>query len=142
MRQAPATERYEQPYTTQLAMIEPIYLILILSKNCKRQLEVWLISLPGAIVQTGQCSAPFGMGHFADITRSRNTAKADSKPKQKSTRYEHMHVHRRSLDASADDDNDSTGEHPCATAKIVIHRTGENNSWDRSNVVDCKNKAC
>jgi len=70
------------------------------------------------------------MGHLADITRRRDTAKADSKPKQKPARYEHMHVHRRSLDARADDDNDSTSEHSGATAKIVIYWARENNSWN------------
>jgi hypothetical protein len=78
------------------------------------------------------------MGHFTDVAWCRDTAKADSKPKQESTSEEHVHVDRRSLDTCTNYDDGSTSEHPCTTTKIIIDRSGEDNRWNGPNIVDGK----
>lgn len=140
MRQAPAIERYEQPYTTQLAMIEPIYLFLVFSKIIQGQSGIWLSSLPGAIVQTGQCSAPFGMGHFADIARGRHTTKTDPEAKNKSTAQEHSMSSGGCLYAGPNDNQKRASEHACTTSKIVVCRACKKDRADRANVVHGEDK--
>ncbi len=140
MRQAPAIERYEQPYTTQLAMMEPIYLFLILSKSFKEQSGIWLLSLPGAVVQTGQCSTPFGMGHFADIARGRHATKTHPEAKNKPTAQEHSMSSGGCLYACPNDNQKWANEHACATSKIIVCRACKKDRADRANIVHGEDK--
>lgn len=65
------------------------------------------------------------MSHLADIARSRNATERDTEAQQETTAEEHAAVDRWSLDASANDDNHSTGEHAHASAEVIVDRPGQ-----------------
>jgi hypothetical protein len=81
----------EHPYTTQLAIIEPMYLEMAVRTEASRATSEGP-SLPRAIVQTCQGPTPHGMGHLRYVAWRADTAEADAEAKDETSSKEHSMV--------------------------------------------------
>lgn len=96
---------------------------------------------PSTIVQACKSPSPNWVSHLRDITRSRNATKGDTKAQQESSSDEHRTIGRRCLNACPDDDYGCSCEHSCSSTKSIINRASEENSRDRTDVVNGEDNA-
>jgi hypothetical protein len=76
--------------------------------------------------------------NLRDVTRRTNASEGNAEAQEEATGQKHSPVDRRGLNTGTDNDDDSACKHACPTSPVIIHRTGEEDSWYGSDIVDRK----
>lgn len=78
------------------------------------------------------------MCDLTNVGRGRDGTKADTETQDETTSEKLAFGLRRGLHASSDNDDERAGEHTPSSPEVVVDRTGEEDSSDRTNVVHGK----